>query len=241
MSASDRAKRRAVHGGPEQRQGATGRGTAGGSQTGAALCGILAPAMSHPRREQLRRLLRGGIRAVLATIALGAALPIATAGDGILAFTLVLVASGLAVASRRDLRLAARNRVGAESEAAVRRALEALTSDGWQARHAVDWPNGGDLDHVVRAASGMGFVIETKTLRYSTAHLERTARAAHWLARRRRRYPRGVLAIVCVTRLRGIERLEAGVLVVSLDCLVPALRRAAAAAPDGPRASALAA
>jgi hypothetical protein len=178
---------------------------------------------------------------VSAALALGAALPTATAGDAILAFTLVLVASGLALASRRDLRLAERNRVGAESEAAVRQALEALASDGWQLRHAVDWPSGGDLDHVVRAASGMGFVIETKTLRYSTAHLERTARAARWLARRRWRYPRGVVAIVCVTRLRGIERLEAGVVVVSLDHLVPALRRAAAAVPGGPRAAAFAA
>jgi Nuclease-related domain len=197
--------------------------------------------MSHPRREQLRRLLRGGLRAVLATTALGAALPVATAEDGILACALALVASGLALASRRDLRLAARNRVGAESETAVRQALEALMSDGWHVRHAVDWSSGGDLDHVVRAASGMGFVIETKTLRYRTAHLERTARAARWLARRRWRYPRGVLAIVCVTRSRGIERLEAGVLVVSLDHLVPALRRAAAAVPDGPRANAFAA
>lgn len=137
--------------------------------------------MSHPRREQLRRLLRGALRAVLAALALGAALPIATAGDGILAFTLVLVASGLALAGRRDLRLAARNRIGAESEAAVRQALDALTSDGWHVRHAVDWPSGGDLDHVVRAPSGMGFVIETKTLRYGTAHLQRTARAARWL------------------------------------------------------------
>jgi hypothetical protein len=196
--------------------------------------------MSHPRQEQLRRLLRGGLRAVLATTALGAALRIAIAGDGILACALVLVASALALASRRDLQLAARNKVGADSETAVRRALETLTSDGWQVRHAVDWPRGGDLDHVVRAASGMGFVIETKTLRYSTAHLQRTARAACWLARRRRRYPRGVLAIVCVTRLRGVERLEAGVLVVSLDQLVPALRRAAAAGPNGPRANALA-
>ena len=197
--------------------------------------------MSHPRREQLRRLLRGGIRALLATTALGAALPIAIAGDGILACALVLVASALALASRRDLRLAARHRVGAESETAVRRALEALTSDGWQVRHAVDWPTGGDLDHVVRAASGIGFVIETKTLRYSTDHLERTTRAARWLARRRWRYPRGVLPIVCVTRSQGVERLEAGVLVVSLDQLVPALRRAAAAVPDGPRPSAVAA
>jgi hypothetical protein len=197
--------------------------------------------MSHPRRQQLRRLVRSDARALAAAIGLMAALMNGAAGTGAWALGLAVAAGWLTLASRHELRLAARNRVGAESEALVRRSLEALARDGWQVRHAVDWPSGGDLDHVVRAASGMGFVIETKTLRYSTAHLERTARAASWLARRRWRYPRGVVAIVCVTRLRGIERLEAGVVVVSLDHLVPALRRAAAAVPGGPRAAAFAA
>jgi hypothetical protein len=197
--------------------------------------------MSHPRRQQLRRLLRGGARALAASIGLMAALVNGAAGNGAWALALAFAAGWLALASRHELRLAARNRVGAASEAAVRRSLHPLTRNGWRVQHAVDWPGGGDLDHVVRAPAGVGFVIETKTARYSTAHLERTARAARWLARRRRRYPGGVLAIVCVTRSRGIERLEAGVLVVSLDHLVPALRRAAAAAPDGPRESAFAA
>ena len=43
-----------------------------------------------------------------------------------------------------------------ESEADVRRVLERLVRDGWQVRHAVDWPGRGDLDHVVRAPSGIG-------------------------------------------------------------------------------------
>jgi hypothetical protein len=195
--------------------------------------------MSHPRRQQFARLLRTATRSVGALVALAAAPLAAGAGATALALALLVVACLLLGAARHEWRVAHRNAVGADSEAAVRRSLAALTTEGWRVRHGLDRPGGGDLDHVVRAPSGVGFVIETKTARYSTAHLEGTARAARWLARRRRRYPRGVLAIVCVTRSRGIERLEAGVLVVSLDQLVPALRRAAAAVADGSRASAL--
>jgi hypothetical protein len=68
-------------------------------------------------------------------------------------------------------------------------------------------------------------VVETKTLRYSRAHLARTIDTARWLARRRRRYPGGVMPVVCVTRARRVERLEEEVLVVSLDRLMPALRQ----------------
>ena len=74
--------------------------------------------------------------------------------------------------------------------------------------HAVDWPGRGDIDHVLRSPSEMGFVIETKTLRYSHAHVVRTIDAARWLARKRRRYPCGVLPVVCVTRVRRVERFE---------------------------------
>ena len=127
--------------------------------------------------------------------------------------------------SRRALRLAARSRVGADSEGQVRRALEPLAREGWSVTHAVDWPGRGDLDHVLRSPSGMGFVIETKTLRYSRAHVLRTIDAARWLGRKRRRYPRGVLPVVCVTHARRVERFEEEVLVVSLDRLLCAVRR----------------
>ena len=110
--------------------------------------------------------------------------------------------------------LAARSRVGAESEAEVRRVLERLDRDGWQVRHARRLAGRGDLDHVVRAPSGIGFVIETKTLRWTRAHLERTSEAARWLARRRRRYPRGVVPVLCVTRARQVQHVAGGVLVV---------------------------
>ena len=46
--------------------------------------------------------------------------------------------------SRRALRLARRSRVGAASEAQVRRALKPLTLDGWAVAHAVDRPGRGD-------------------------------------------------------------------------------------------------
>jgi hypothetical protein len=110
----------------------------------------------------------------------------------------------------------------------VRRALEPLTGEGWQVRHARDWPGGGDLDHVVRSPSGMGFVIETKTLRWNRVHLARTIEAARWLARRRRRYPRGVVPVICVVHACSLERADGNLLIVSLDRLLPAVKVAAA-------------
>jgi hypothetical protein len=70
-------------------------------------------------------------------------------------------------------------------------------------------------------------VIETKALRWTRTHLARTSDAARWLARRRQRYPRGVVPVLCVTRARHVEHVAGGVLVVSLDRLVPSLRACA--------------
>jgi hypothetical protein len=187
--------------------------------------------LSHPLRQQLRRIRRAASRGTLAAVALAGAVLVAGAGEPALALVLVLLSGVFALAGRRALRLAARSRVGAKSEADVRRALERLAREDWHVRHAVDWPGGGDLDHVVRAPSGIGFVIETKTLRWTRAHLLRTSGAARWLARRRRRYPGGVVPILCVTRARHVERIESEVLVVSLDGLVPALRAVAGIVP----------
>ena len=142
-----------------------------------------------------------------------------------LGLLLMLLSGVLALASRYALRLAARSRVGAESETEVRRTLEPLTREGWRVQHAVDWPGRGDLDHVLRSPSGMGFVIETKTLRYTRAHLARTVDSARWLARRRWRYPAGVRPVICITHARRTEQIEEEVLVVSLDRLMTALRR----------------
>jgi Nuclease-related domain len=193
--------------------------------------------VSYPRRQQLRRLRHAVARALGAAFVLGVALRFAWTGQAPLAFAAVLLAVVLSFDGAHALRLAARSRVGAESEAQVRRTLEPLTRDGWHVQHAVDWPDGGDLDHVVRTSFGVGFVIETKTRRYTRAHLERTADAARRLARRRRLYPRGVRPVICLTRARGIARVEATVLVVSTDLLMPTLRGAAATASAAEKTS----
>jgi Nuclease-related domain len=181
--------------------------------------------LSYPRRQHRRRLMTATSRAAGAACALVAAALAIAADEAELGVLLALLSGVLALACRHSLRLAARSRLGADSEAQVRRALKPLAHEGWRVAHAVDWPGGGDLDHVLRSPSGMGFVIETKTLRYSRAHLARTIDTARWLARRRRRYPGGVMPVVCVTRARRVERLEEEVLVVSLDRLMPALRQ----------------
>jgi hypothetical protein len=100
-----------------------------------------------------------------------------------------------------------------------------LEHEGWHVRHSLDWPGRGDLDHVVRAQSGIGFLVETKTLRWERKHVARVASAARWLSRRRSRYAGGVRPVICIARARHVERVESDVLVVSLDRLVSALRR----------------
>jgi hypothetical protein len=183
---------------------------------------------SYARRQQWRRLRKAASRGAGAAVAILAAALAASANQAVLAILLVLMAGVLTLASRHALGLARRSRVGVESEMQVRRALQALARDGWHVRHAVDWPRGGDLDHVVRSPSGMGFVIETKTLRYSRAHVVRTIEAARWVGRRRRRYPCGVVPVICVVGGRSLERQDGNLLIVSLDRLLPAMRVVAA-------------
>ena len=182
---------------------------------------------STPRRQQWHRLRTAATRAVLAALVLGLAAVSASAGYATIAAALGVVAAALALASRRSLRLAARSRVGAASEALVRRSLASLEPEGWRVRHSLDWPGRGDLDHVIRAPSGIGFIVETKTLRFERTHLGHVASAARWLSRRRWRYPGGVRPVICIARARHVERVDGDVLVVSLDRLVPALYRVA--------------
>jgi hypothetical protein len=186
--------------------------------------------LSHPRRQQFRRLLNAGAHGTAAIVVAVAAVWLAAAGYGLPALALALGAVVLAFRTRRDFTVSRRNRVGADSEAEVRRALRPLARDGWSVRHGVRASTGGDLDHVVRAPSGVGLVIETKTARYTQAHAARTIDAARRLARRRRRYPGGVVPVLCIARARRVERIEYDtLLVVSLDRLLPALRAAATA------------
>ena len=97
-------------------------------------------------------------------------------------------------------------------------------------RHSLPWRGRGDLDSVAIAPSGVAVTIETKTRTYDPRHLARVHEQAVWLSRRRRQWcPHGALAVLCLVRARGVQRVEDDVLVVSIDRLMPALRSAASA------------
>jgi hypothetical protein len=103
-----------------------------------------------------------------------------------------------------------------------------LEREGWQVQHSLRWVGRGDIDSVAIAPTSIGFVIETKTSRFSPEHVERTAEMARWLQARRRSWcPNGARPVLCVVRARQVQQTQAGVLVVSLDQLVMALRIAA--------------
>jgi hypothetical protein len=189
---------------------------------------MFAPAMSHARRQQYRHLTRSAGYAVAATAILVVALSVSSsAGEAPMVFMLFLLAAGVSCAARRSKRLAGRWRVGADSEQAVRSALSGLSRRGWMVRNDVLWSGGGDVDHLVRSPNGLGFAIETKTLTFSQADLRRTEATARWAAQCRRRYPHGVIPVLCVVRARRIEFRSGEVMVVSLDRLLPVLERLA--------------
>jgi hypothetical protein len=182
---------------------------------------------SFPRRQQYRRLRRAAASGT-AGLAAGAFAVIA-AGAGALAVAgvLLLVTSGLVIDARRWLRLAGRSRVGARSEDEVRRALAPLESEGWRLRHSLPYRGRGDIDSVAIAPTGFAFIIETKTRSFDARHLTRVREMAAWLYRRRRRWCcHGALPVLCVVHARGVERVQEGVLIVSIDRLVAVLRGA---------------
>ncbi len=144
---------------------------------------------------------------------------------------LLLVAVGLFVDARHWMRLAARNRIGAESEEEVRSALAALEAEGWRLRHSLAHGGRGDIDSVAIAPTGIAFAIEVKTRSFERGHLVAVRAMAVWLYRRRRRWcRRGALPVLCVVRARAVERIDDGVLIVSVERLVGALRTAAGTA-----------
>jgi hypothetical protein len=188
--------------------------------------------LSFPRRQQYRRLRRAAGSGAAATAASALAITAARAGATALAGALVLVMIGLALDARRWLRLAARSRVGARSEDAVHGALAALEAEGWRLRHSLSYRGRGDIDSVAIAPRGIAFVIETKTRTFNANHLANTREMASWLHRHRRPWcRRGVLPVLCVVAATTLERSEDGVLVVSLDRLLPALRVLAGTSP----------
>ena len=157
---------------------------------------------------------------------------LASMGATSIAGVLVLLAIGLGLYARHWLVLAGRSRVGARSEDEVQRALARLEAEGWRLRHSLPWRGRGDIDAVAIAPDGVAFAgqktIETKSRTYEERHVVRVREQAAWLSRRRRRWcSHGALPVVCVVRARAVEHVEAGVLVVSIDRLAPALRTSA--------------
>ena len=167
---------------------------------------------------------RAVVSAAASATAAGLALVAArTAAPGVAA-ALLLVTVALLIDARRWLRLAGRSRVGARSEGEVQRALAQLETEGWRLRHSLPWRGRGDIDSVAIAPTGVAFAIETKTQTLEDRHVARVLEQAEWLTRRRRRWcRRGALPVVCLARRRGVEHVEAGVLVVSIDRLTSAL------------------
>lgn len=197
---------------------------------------MFAQRMPHARRHQYRHRVRGAgytlSAAVISLVAVGAA---RSGQDALTVFALLLPGAALAWAARHSMCLAERWRVGADSERAVQHALKGLAGSGWVVRNGVPWPGGGDIDHLVRSPAGLGFAVETKTRTFSVDHLRRTAATARWASRHGRRYPAGVVPVLCVVRARRVESRCGDVVVVSLDRLVAVLERAALSASSSER------
>ena len=189
--------------------------------------------MNYARRQEYRRLSRAGRAAVGSIAAALLALVAGGAGAASLTGLLLLTAVGLGLCARHWIALAGRSRVGARSEDDVQRALTPLEAEGWRLRHSLPWQGPGDIDSVAIAPSGIAIAIETKTRTYGARHLARVREQVAWLSRRRRRWAcNGALGVVCIVRERGVERVEHGVLVVSIDRLTHVLRVAAGMRPD---------
>ena len=184
--------------------------------------------MNYPRRQQYRRVRRAAAAGAAGVLAAGLALLAASLGAVPVAAVLLLVAVALGGYARHWARLAGRSRVGARSEDQVQRALAPLQAEGWRLRHSLPWQGHGDIDSVAISPTGIAFAIETKTSRFEAQHVALVMEMAAWLRRRRRRWCRkGALPVLCVVHASRLERVEAGVLIVSLDRLVAALRTAA--------------
>jgi len=187
---------------------------------------------SYPRRQQHRRLRRAVASGTASLAACPFAVVAASTGTTAVAGALLLIMLALMIDAHHWMRLAGRSRVGARSEDEVRRALAPLEADGWRLRHSLPYRGRGDIDSVAIAPTGTAFAIETKTRAFDAHHLAGVREMAAWLCRRRRRWcRRGALPVLCVVRARGVERVEDGVLVVSVDRLVASLRAAAGTSP----------
>jgi hypothetical protein len=184
--------------------------------------------LSYPRQQQYRRLARAGGASALGAAAVLLAMLSAAGGLPSIAVVMLLASVGFARRARHLARLAARAGVGARSEDQVHRAIAPLDAEGWRLRHSLPWKGRGDIDSIAIAPTGLAFAIETKTRTWTSEDLARIRDIAGWLHTRRCcSCPTGALPVLCVVRDRGLERVEAGVLVVSVDRLPAALRTAA--------------
>ncbi len=177
--------------------------------------------LSFPRRQQYRRLSRAATAAMASGATVLLAVTVANSGAVYAAGLLLTLALGMGRYARHWLALAQRSRVGARSEDEVRRALARLEGERWRLRHSLPWRGRGDIDSLAIAPNGVAFAIETKTRTYDDRHVARVREQASWLWRRRRR---GAIPVVCLVRAHSVERVEQGVLVVSIDRLIPVLR-----------------
>jgi hypothetical protein len=185
-------------------------------------------ARSFPRRQQYRRLRRAATSGAASLAACALAITAAASGTWAVAGAVLLAAVALGSYARRWQRLAARSRIGARSENEVRHALAVLGAEGWQLRHSLAYGGSGDIDSVAIAPTGIAFTIETKTKTFDRRHLDAVRGMAVWLHLCRRRWcRRGAFPVLCVVCARAVERIDDGVLIVSLDRLVVALRTTA--------------
>jgi nuclease-like protein len=185
--------------------------------------------VNYARLQQHRRVLQAGRAGVASAVAALLGAFVISAGAALSGGVLLVVAAALGLGARHWLSRAGRSSVGVRSEDEMRRALEPLGESGWRLRHGLCWPRGGDIDSLAIAPTGVAFAIETKTRTYDDRQLARVRAQAGWLSRRRRRWcRRGALPVLCVVRARRVERMEQGVLVVSIDRLTLALRDMAA-------------
>jgi hypothetical protein len=188
--------------------------------------------VNYARRQQYRRLTHAGRAGLGSVVAAVLALVIASAGATALAGVLLLAAVGLGLDARRWLSLAGRSRVGARSEDEVQRALAPLRAQGWRLRHSLRWQGRGDIDSVAIAPTGVVVAIETKTRTYDyTTSPGCTSRQLGCHGVGGDGLATAHSPSCAWVRLRGVERVEHDVLVVSIDRLVSLLRVAAGCAP----------
>ena len=163
-------------------------------------------------------------------VALAAAFGIATACvlltlSGAVGAIGALLLVGLVIAARKyvDLQLdiTGMKRRGADAEAAVGAVLDSLIPEGYFVLHDLENVMPGNVDHVVGGPTG-ALLIETKSSRYTRAHLARTKTAARRVAHATA--PRFVIPVVCLHLRPGAEWRQDGVDVVGIDRLADFIR-----------------